>query len=137
MNVRFVAGFGAIVADVQAGHRFYGEQLSLPLHYEPGSDYTAVALPGIKHFGLWGRKDAARSAFAREEWPETVPPAQANIELEVDDVHDAVRELRTGGVHVLREAAVEPWGQTTARLLSPEGLLISVVYTPDLRDGTP
>ncbi len=26
------------------------------------------------------------------------------------------------------------WGQTTARLLSPEGLLLGVVYTPMLRE---
>ena len=31
---------------------------------------------------------------------------------------------------MLTEARTEPWGQTTARLLSPEGLLVGVTYTP-------
>jgi hypothetical protein len=31
---------------------------------------------------------------------------------------------------MLTDAHDEPWGQTTARLLSPEGLLVGVTYTP-------
>jgi hypothetical protein len=34
------------------------------------------------------------------------------------------------GHRLLREAQEEPWKQTTARLLSPEGLLVGVSYTP-------
>ena len=32
------------------------------------------------------------------------------------------------------EARTEPWSQITARLLSPEGLLVAVCYTPSLHD---
>ena len=39
------------------------------------------------------------------------------------------------GIEVLQDAKVEPWGQTTARLLSPEGILLGLTYTPWLREG--
>jgi hypothetical protein len=47
----------------------------------------------------------------------------------------AIEELRAAGHRVLSEAHEEPWGQTTARLLSPEGLLVGVAFTPWMHDG--
>ena len=38
------------------------------------------------------------------------------------------------GLWTLAEAA-EEWGQTVARLLSPEGLLVGVTVTPWMREG--
>ncbi len=138
MDVRFVAGFSPIVDDAAGARRFYGEGLSLPLKVDLSSDYTEVDLAGLKHFGLLTLADAARSTFGRNAWPDDVPRPQATLELEVDDVAAAVAELRGRGLEVLQEAREEPWGQTTARLLSPEGLLIGIVYTPALRgEGTP
>ncbi len=136
MEVRFVAGFGPIVADAEDARRFYSEKLSLPLKVEPGSDYTEVDVPGLKHFGLWTLRDAAQSTFGTPEWPAGVPRPQATLELEVDDVDAAVGELRDKGVELLQETRIEPWGQTTARLLSPEGLLIGITYTPALREAS-
>ncbi len=53
----------------------------------------------------------------------------------------AVAELEASGHRVLRGPREEPWGQTTARLLSPEGLLVGVTYTPWMHqpneDGAP
>ena len=134
MDVRFVAGFAAIVDDAAEARRFYGDKLSLPLKIDSGSDYTMIELPGLKHFGLWTLRDAARSTFGRDEWPEEVPRPQATLELEVDDVAAAVSELKGRGLELLQDTRLEEWGQTTARLLSPEGLLIGVVYTPMLRE---
>ena len=31
---------------------------------------------------------------------------------------------------MLRGVTEEPWGQTTSRLLSPEGILVGITYTP-------
>jgi hypothetical protein len=45
-------------------------------------------------------------------------------------VADAARELESQGHRMLREAREEPWGQTTARLQSPEGILVGISYTP-------
>lgn len=134
MEVRFVAGVSPIVDSAETARRFYGEQLSLPVSPVPDSDYATVEIEGLKHFGLWTLRDAARSTFGRDDWPERVPRPQATIELEVDDVPAAVDELRGKGLDLLQDARVEEWGQTTARLLSPEGLLIGIVYTPFLRD---
>jgi catechol 2,3-dioxygenase-like lactoylglutathione lyase family enzyme len=134
MNVRFVSGVSPIVDSAVAARRFYGEQLGLPVQAEPDSDYTEVTMDGLKHFGLWTLADAARSTFERDEWPDDVSRPQATIELEVDDVSAAVDELRERGLDVLQNTRVEPWGQTTARMLSPEGLLIGITYTPALRE---
>ncbi len=134
MDVRFVAGFSPIVNNAEEARRFYGEKLSLPLKIDSGSDYTEVELSGLKHFGLWTLRDAAQSTFGQDQWPSEVPRPQATVELEVDDVAAAVKELKDRGLEVLQDTKVEPWGQTTARLLSPEGLLIGITYSPMLRD---
>jgi hypothetical protein len=34
------------------------------------------------------------------------------------------------GHQLIREAREEPWKQTAARLISPEGLLVGISYTP-------
>lgn len=66
-------------------------------------------------------------------WPVEHPVPQAWLELDVASaqaVADAVAELRAAGHEVLVDAHDEPWGQTTARLQSPEGLLVGITYTP-------
>ena len=135
MKVRFVAGFSPIVNSVEEGRHFWGERLALPLLIpDPERSYTEVELPGLKHFGLWTLQDAARSTFGTEDWPDDVPRPQATIELDVDDVAEAVQELRERGLKILQDVRVEEWGQTTARLLSPEGLRVGITYTPWFRD---
>jgi catechol 2,3-dioxygenase-like lactoylglutathione lyase family enzyme len=58
---------------------------------------------------------------------------QATIEFEVESVNavgEAAGELEAQGYELIHGAKEEPWGQTVARLLSPEGLLIGLSYTP-------
>ena len=134
MKVQFVAGVTPIVDDAASAREFWRDKLSLPfVPAEEGSDYSVAEVDGLKHLGLWTLSDAARSTFGRDEWPADVPRPQATIEFEVDDVAAAVAELRSKGVQILQDTKVEEWGQTTARLLSPEGLLIGITYTPHLR----
>jgi hypothetical protein len=45
-------------------------------------------------------------------------------------VQAAVEELKRNGQKFLHEARQEPWGQTVARFLSPEGLLVGLSYAP-------
>ncbi len=85
---------------------------------------------GVKHFGLWPLTEAAKACFGVEEWPADVEIPQANIEFEVADVAAAAEELERGGYPLLHGARTEPWTQVTARLLSPEGLLVAFCYTP-------
>jgi hypothetical protein len=61
----------------------------------------------------------------------TVPQAWLELDVESSEaVAAAVAELEAAGYRMLRGVRQEPWGQTTAHLLSPEGLLLGVTYTP-------
>jgi hypothetical protein len=70
------------------------------------------------------------SCFGTSVWPDHVPIPQATIEFEVRDVDAAVEELTASGHSLIHGKRVEPWGQTIARLLGPEGLLIGICVTP-------
>jgi catechol 2,3-dioxygenase-like lactoylglutathione lyase family enzyme len=133
MKVLFVAGFGPIVRDMSASLRFYRESLGLPI--VEGEDVSTEKVDGVKHFGLWPLAEAAESCFGARDWPNNIAAPQAWMEFDVDDVAAAAEELRGKGYRLLVEPRTEPWGQTVARLLSPEGLLVGVTLTPWLREG--
>jgi catechol 2,3-dioxygenase-like lactoylglutathione lyase family enzyme len=133
MKVLFVAGFGPIVRDMEASLRFYRGTLGLPL--VEGADVSTEKVEGVKHFGLWPLADAAESCFGARDWPSNIAAPQAWIEFDVEDVAAAAEELRAKGYKLLVAPKTEPWGQTVARLLSPEGLLVGVTITPGLREG--
>lgn len=135
MQILFVAGFGPIVSDMPAARAFYGEALGLTL--EGDDSYLSVppGLDGVKHFALWPLAGAAESCFGRPEWPREIPTPQGWVEFDVTDVAAATAELAAKGYQVLVRARQEPWGQTVSRLLSPEGLLVGVTYTPAMRAG--
>jgi hypothetical protein len=44
----------------------------------------------------------------------------------------AAAELEHKGFRLLHRAREEPWGQTVARLLSTEGSIVGISYTPAL-----
>jgi hypothetical protein len=46
----------------------------------------------------------------------------------------AARELEQAGYELLHEPREEPWGQTVARLQSPEGAIVGISYAPVLHD---
>jgi len=130
MDILFVAGFAPIVPDPPTGIAFYRDTLGLPLEVVAG-DYVAVdGFGGTKHLGVWPLAEAARSCFGSESWPADVGTPQATIEFEVADVAAAAAELVDAGHVLIHDARTEPWGQTIARLLGPEGLLIGVCHTP-------
>ena len=133
MEISFVAGFGPITRDAGDARAFWGDGLGITLE-EPAPGYlTSDDLEGVRAFALWPLAQAAQSTFGTPDWPADVPTPQAWIELDVasaDAVAEAVAELATNGHRLLRGATEEPWGQTTARLLSPEGLLVGVTFTP-------
>jgi len=49
----------------------------------------------------------------------------------------AAAELTGKGYRLIHDPKTEPWGQITARLLSPEGLLVAVCYTPAFHEEAP
>ena len=133
MKVSFVAGFGPIVRDVDASRAFWGAGLGIGLEEAAPDYWTNDDLGGVKAFALWPLAQAAESCFGTDTWPQEIPAPQAWLELDVESpeaVADAVAELEAAGHRVLRGASEEPWGQTTSRLLSPEGLLVGITYTP-------
>ena len=134
MKVLFVAGFGPIVRDMDASLAFYRDTIGMPL--EEKGDVSTEKVDGVKHFGLWPLAEAAESCFGSHEWPTNMTAPQAWIEFDVDDVAEAAEELRAKGYRLLVAPKTEPWGQTVARLLSPEGVLVGVTITPWMREPT-
>jgi hypothetical protein len=60
-----------------------------------------------------------------------------SIEFDVADaasVIPAAHELEQAGFTLLHPSRTEPWGQTVARLQSPEGAIVGISYTPVLHD---
>ena len=128
MDVLFVAGVAVISDDLAASRAFYEDALGLTLE---GDAYRSTFdLEGTKHFGIWPLEQAATACFGTPQWPDDVPPPQATIEFEVLDVAAAAAELTERGYTLIHDAREEPWGQTVARLLSPEGLLVGLSYAP-------
>ena len=137
MKVSFVAGFGPIVRDADASRGFWERGVGIAFEEAAPEYFTNDSLDGVRAFALWPLSQAAESTFGTPTWPADLPSPQAWLELDVesaDAVGGAVEELRAAGHHVLRGAHEEPWGQTTSRLLSPEGLLVGITYTPWMHD---
>ena len=137
MDVQFVASVAPIVRDTKAARAFYMDALGLSFEGGEGGEGVyqfTQELEGTKHFGLWPLSEAATACFGTTEWPSEIPVPQASIEFEVADVAAAADELKAKGYRLIHEARTEPWTQITARLLSPEGLLVAVCYTPQVHD---
>lgn len=132
MDIEFVAGFSAIVRDRDDAKRFYVDTLGLPLE---GEQYLMTdAVGGAKHLGAWRLEDAANACFGSPDWPSERPVPHATIEFEVADVAAAAAELKNAGYELVHDAREEPWGQTVARLQTPDGLLVGLSRTPWLHD---
>lgn len=133
MKIRFVAGFGPIIGEAAPAHAFWRDGLGIEFAEPAPGYFTNDDLEGVKAFAMWPLAQAAEATFGTPEWPADLPTPQAWLELDVESaaaVATAVDELRAKGHRVLREAHEEPWGQTTARFLSPEGLLVGITFTP-------
>jgi catechol 2,3-dioxygenase-like lactoylglutathione lyase family enzyme len=140
MNVQFVASVAVVVADPPQGRRLFIDALGLPLQGEGEGYYASGDIPGCNHFGLWPLSQAAEACFGTSEWPADRPVPQASIEFEVEDaaaVAAASEELRDAGFELLHPAREEPWGQTVARLLTDDGLILGISYAPAFHEGAP
>ncbi|EWH01709.1 VOC family protein [Halomonas sp. BC04] len=136
MNIVCIAGFAAITKEPSASVALYQDILGLPL--EKLDDYRYMDhFPGANHFGVWPLTMAAQSCFGTDEWPDDVPEPTATIEFELADaaaVEAAVVEMKEKGQLFVHEARTEPWGQTVARFMSPEGVLVGLSYAPWLHE---
>jgi catechol 2,3-dioxygenase-like lactoylglutathione lyase family enzyme len=125
VNVQFIASMAVIAPDPAESRKLYVDTLGLPLEASAGDDYFhSEHIGGSKHFGVWPLTQAAQACFGAPGWPDDQPVPQAAVEFEVgspEAVQAAADELRAGGFTLLHDARTEPWGQTVARLQSPEG----------------
>ncbi|OFW64377.1 MAG: glyoxalase [Actinobacteria bacterium RBG_16_67_15] len=133
MKVLFISGFATITADPKASARFYVDTLGLPLQDDDGYRHSNE-IQGAKHFGIWPLSAAAQSCFGTDQWPKDTPVPTATIDFDVDDVAAAAAEMEAAGYTLIHPARTEPWGQTVARVLSPEGVLVGLSYAPWFRE---
>jgi catechol 2,3-dioxygenase-like lactoylglutathione lyase family enzyme len=138
MEIQFIASVSVIAADPPASRKLFIDALGLPLRKHEGDEYYfSEDIAGSKHFGVWPLSQAAQACFGTTEWPANRTIPQASIEFEVANeaaVATASKELEERGFPLLHPARTEPWGQTIARTLSEEGLIIGVSYAPWLHD---
>jgi hypothetical protein len=133
MKVAFVAGFGPIVKATDASRAFWGDGLGIDLEESSPGYWTNDNLEGMNAFALWPLSQAAEACFGKDSWPADLPEPQAWMELDLesaDDVAPATAEMAGRGYRILVDSKLEPWGQTVSHLLSPEGILLGIVYTP-------
>ena len=132
MKIVSISGFAPITKDPTTSKALYLDTLGLPL--KANEDYLSVdGFDGVHHFGVWPLNRAAQSCFGTDAWPSDVPEPDACIEFELESVaavSEAVLEMRGKGYSFVHEAREEPWGQTVARFVSPEGLLVGLSYAP-------
>lgn len=137
MNIIAIAGVAVITKNPKASASLYGNLLQLPLK-DMGGDYIAMSdFDGAKHFGVWPLSAAAQSCFGKDVWPSDIPAPTSTIEFELADeasVQAAVEEMKRKGQSFVHEARREPWGQTVARFISPEGVLIGLSYIPSFHE---
>jgi catechol 2,3-dioxygenase-like lactoylglutathione lyase family enzyme len=136
MNVQFVSSFAVISRDMDASQKFFVDTIGLPLNANEGDEYLhSEQVEGVKHFGVWPLSQAAQACFGTREWPDDRTRPQASVEFDVesvDAVAAAAEELQDAGYDLLHPTRTEPWGQTVARLLSSEGLIVGISYVPSM-----
>ena len=133
MDVRFVSTVAVIAPDPPQSRRLYVDALGLPLRGDPDDYQHSEEIGGCKSFGIWPLTQAASACFGTPDWPTDRPVPQASIEFDVADpsaVDAAVEELELAGYELLHSARTEVWGQTIARLQSPEGAIVGISHIP-------
>src|SRR5262249_24161785 len=137
MNVEFLSTVAVIAPDPPASRKLYVDALALPLESEGGDYHHSEPIAGCKSFGIWPLAQAAEACFGTPQWPAERTVPQVSIEFDVADaaaVGPAARELQQAGYELLHAPREEPWGQTVARLQSPEGAVVGISYTPVLHE---
>ncbi len=138
MKLEFLSTLAVIAPDPPQSGRLYVDALGLPLEGSDPDGYRHAEIDGCKHFGVWPLSQAAEACFGTAQWPADRPVPQVSIEFDVADaqaVGAAAEELQQAGYDLLHPAREEPWGQTVARLQSPEGLIVGISYAAVLHEG--
>lgn len=136
IDIECIAGFATITPNPAASAALYRDALGLT--FKSQGDYLYMdRFPGSNHFGMWPLEEAALACFEQRAWPAGIPVPTATIEFELSSVaavEAAVEEMEAGGQRFIHGARTEPWGQTLARFMSPEHILVGLSYAPWLHD---
>ena len=137
MNLEFLSTVAVIAPDPSASRELYVGTLGLPLEGRGNGYHHSEQIAGCKSFGIWPLSHAAEACFGTPEWPAERSVPQVSIEFDVEDataVGLAALELEHAGYELLHPAREEPWGQTVARLQSPEGAIVGISHIPMFHD---
>jgi catechol 2,3-dioxygenase-like lactoylglutathione lyase family enzyme len=137
MRIEFLSTVAVIAPDPAASRELYVRALGLPLEGQGNRYYHSEQIGGCKSFGIWPLSQAAEACFGTPRWPAERPVPQISIEFDVADaagVGSAAEELLQSGFELLHPSRLDPWGQTVARLQSPEGVIIGISHIPMFHD---
>jgi catechol 2,3-dioxygenase-like lactoylglutathione lyase family enzyme len=137
MDIQFLSILAVIAPDPPRSRRLYVDALGLQLQGEADDYQHTEHVEGCKSFGIWPLSQVATACFGTTEWPTRRPVPQVSIEFDVDTaaaVSSAVEELELAGHELLHSPRTEPWGQTVARLQSPEGAIIGISHIPTFHE---
>jgi catechol 2,3-dioxygenase-like lactoylglutathione lyase family enzyme len=136
MQITFLSSVAIIADDPDRSRKLFVDSLGLPLTGEAGEGYVfSDNIDGSKHFGIWPLAQAAQTCFGTPTWPADRTVPQVSVEFDVATeaaVAEAARELEARGYRLLHAPRTEPWGQTIARIQSPEGAIVGVSYIPSM-----
>jgi hypothetical protein len=134
MEILFVSSLAVVSTNPSESRKLFVDALGLPLKRHEGDDYFfSESIAGTKHFGIWPMEQASEACFGSRDWPADRIVPQACVEFEVRDlpsVAAGAEELRQRGYILLHDARTEPWGQTVARLITLEGVIVGISYAP-------
>jgi len=139
VNVEFLSTVAVIAPDPPHSRKLYVDAIGLPLHGDAGDYQHSEQVGGCKSFGIWPLAQAATACFGTPEWPAERPVPQVSLEFDVGDAAAVVtgaQELEDVGFSLLHPPRREPWGQTVARLQSPEGAIVGISHIPMFHDET-
>jgi predicted enzyme related to lactoylglutathione lyase len=115
-----ISALNAVLIDTRDVKRlvaFYRDRLGLPLREEShgSAPHWGCFLAGL-HFAVHEERDAAQSS-------------RVAISFAVDDVDQAIAELRQGGVTIVEEPVDRPYGRL-ASVRDPDGNLVYLHKNP-------
>ncbi|KJF46399.1 VOC family protein [Bacillus altitudinis] len=111
------------VNDVEASIQFYHHILGFPIKLRVES-YVEFDT-GEVTLSINSRQDVKESLGLPV--PEAVSSSQTfEIGFVVDDVNETIASLKEKGVHVIKEPAKKPWGQTVSYVSDPDGHFIEI-----------
>ena len=126
--IRHFAGVAEIVEDFEAAVQFYRDTLGFEVE-SLSEGYATATVPGVLHFGIWSRAEAAEATYGSPDAADRVPLG-FTIAFEVDEVTEAAQHLDNAAVKIVQPAKTEPWGQVTSRFITPSGALCEIAETP-------